>query len=139
MDVVNRGMVDPFTTKDGSTIREILAPRNSRITRQSLAEATLPPGCATTPHAHPIAEEIYYVLAGHGRMTMEGEVRSVGQGDGIAIPPGAVHTLANTGASDLVFLCCCVPAYTHEDTVLQEERRAVGQPAEAADRRGTRP
>jgi mannose-6-phosphate isomerase-like protein (cupin superfamily) len=118
MDVVNRNAVEPFTTKDGSMIREILAPRNSCIARQSLAEATLPPGCATTPHVHPVAEEIYYVLAGEGRMCLAGEERRVGAGDGIAIPPGVLHTLANVGDSDLVFLCCCVPAYTHEDTIL---------------------
>ena len=39
MDVVNRNSVTAFTTKVTSTIREILAPRNSNAQRQSLAEA----------------------------------------------------------------------------------------------------
>ena len=51
-------------------------------------------------------------------MRIGSEVRDVAPGDGIAIPPGAPHQILNTGATDLVFLCCCAPAYTHEDTVI---------------------
>jgi len=118
MDVVNRDAVPAFTTKDTSTIREILAPRNSCIRRQSLAEATVLPGAATLAHCHPGTEEIYYVLAGEGRMRVGAEERNVGAGDAIAIPPGEPHQIRCTGAEPLVFLCCCVPAYEHADTVL---------------------
>ena len=70
MDIRNIERVPAFTTKDGSEIRELLAHRNSLITRQSLAEARLPPGAATTPHRHTQTEEIYYVLEGSGLMRM---------------------------------------------------------------------
>lgn len=118
MDVTNRNSVKPFVTKDGSTIREILAPRNSQLKAQSLAEATLPPGAATEAHYHPLTEEIYYILSGHGTMRIGQEERSVGRHDAIAIPPGSVHQIHNSGERNLVFLCCCAPAYEHEDTVL---------------------
>lgn len=119
MDIINRNSVPAFITKDGSTIREILAPRNSVIARQSLAEARLAPGAQTEAHRHPNTEEIYYILSGEGVMRIAGEEpRTVGPGDGIAIPPGTPHQIRNTGTTDLVFLCCCVPAYTHEDTVM---------------------
>jgi quercetin dioxygenase-like cupin family protein len=75
MDMVNRERVELFVTKDGSTIREILAPRNSVIARQSLAEATVAPGCSTQAHYHPVTEEIYYILAGSGEVRIEGEGR----------------------------------------------------------------
>jgi mannose-6-phosphate isomerase-like protein (cupin superfamily) len=116
MDVINRDNVTAFTTKDTSTIREILAPRNSSLVEQSLAEATLRPGAKTEAHLHPHTEEIYYILAGQGRMAIEGDLRDVSVGDGIAIPAGKQHQILNTGAQDLVFLCCCVPAYTDTDT-----------------------
>lgn len=119
MDVVNINRVEPFTTVDGSEIREILAHRNSSIRNQSLAEARLPPGGATTPHHHPLAEEIYYLLEGAGEMTIDGEMRRVEAGDAIAIPPGAIHTIKNVGAGTLKFLCCCAPGYEHSDTVLK--------------------
>jgi mannose-6-phosphate isomerase-like protein (cupin superfamily) len=118
MDVRNLEQVTAFITKDGSEIRELLAHRNSCVRNQSLAEARLPVGAATTPHFHPLTEEIYYILAGVGSMRVGDEVRDVGPGDAIAIPPGAYHQLSNTGAETLRFLCCCAPAYEHEDTIL---------------------
>lgn len=118
MDVHHIDHVAAFTTKDGSEIRELLAHRNSLIRNQSLAEARLPPGASTAPHYHPQTEEIYYLLEGVGRMQIDGDVRDVVPGDAIAIPPGAVHTITNTGSQTLKFLCCCAPAYEHSDTVL---------------------
>lgn len=120
MEIVNRNKVDPFITKDTAEIREILSPRNSSLKNQSLAEAKVAPGRSTIEHYHPNAEEIYYILQGQGAMKIKGETREVGPGDGIAIVPGKKHQIWNTGTSDLIFLCCCSPAYTHEDTVLIE-------------------
>jgi len=118
MDIQNIDHVPAFTTLDGSEIRELLAHRNSSIRQQSLAEARLPPGASTTPHFHPKTEEIYYILEGSALMRIGEESRAVVSGDAIAIPPGLVHTITNTGEVVLKFLCCCAPGYEHEDTVL---------------------
>ena len=120
MDIVNIDQTVPFTTKDGSEIRELLAHRNSCIRNQTLAEARLPERAQTTPHRHMKTEEIYYVLEGTGLMQIEEERRDVGPGDAIAIPPGALHTITNTGSCTLKFLCCCAPGYEHGDTELAE-------------------
>jgi mannose-6-phosphate isomerase-like protein (cupin superfamily) len=120
VDVRNIQDVESFTTKDGSEIRELLAHRNSAIKHQSLAEARLPVGAATTPHYHPLTEEIYYVLQGRACMRIGEETRVVRPGDAIAIPPGQAHQITNTGTELLVFLCCCAPGYEHADTVLVE-------------------
>ena len=119
MDIVNHRDTVPFTTADGSTIRELLAHRNSAICQQSLAEARLKPGCATVPHHHAVTEEIYYILTGTAAMTLGSETRDVGPGDAIAIPPGIRHTIRNTGPVELVFLCTCAPGYEHTDTFLE--------------------
>ncbi|HEX4131949.1 MAG TPA: cupin domain-containing protein [Pirellulales bacterium] len=121
MDITNIARVPAFTTKDGSEIRELLAHRNSAIRKQSLAEARVAPGTTTTPHYHPQTEEIYYLVEGTGCMRIGDEVREVGPGDAIAIPPGLVHQITNTGRETLRFLCCCVPGYEHADTVLVTE------------------
>jgi mannose-6-phosphate isomerase-like protein (cupin superfamily) len=110
MDVINRNDVTAFITKDTSTIREILAPRNSGVLRQSLAEAMLSPGAATQAHLHPDTEELYYILRGEAIMAVAGEQRRAATGDAIAILPGQRHQIRNIGTEDLVFLCCCVPA-----------------------------
>ena len=118
MDIRQIHDTPAFVTKDGSEIRELLAHRNSCIANQSLAEAKVMPGQQTAPHYHRLTEEIYYILSGQGLMTLAGEERSVTAGDAIAIPPGAVHTIANVGQEVLTLLCCCAPAYEHDDTVL---------------------
>ena len=120
MDVRHIDEVPAFITKDGSEIRELLAYRNSCIRQQSLAEARLAVGAATTPHYHPQTEEIYYILKGTGRMRWGETTRLVGPGDAIAIPPGVTHRIENTGTEMLLFLCCCAPAYENADTVLVE-------------------
>jgi mannose-6-phosphate isomerase-like protein (cupin superfamily) len=120
MDIKNLNEVTPFITKDGSEIRELLAHRNSAIRNQSLAEARLPVGGATQEHFHPRAEEIYYITHGSGKILIEGEMRNVRAGDAIAIPPGRKHKLWNTGDETLCLLCCCAPAYEHNDTVITE-------------------
>lgn len=109
---------EPFVTKDGSTIRELLGPVTAPVQNQSLAEATLSPGQITDRHYHAESEEFYYVVEGEGEMEIDGDRAHVGPGDAILIPPGAWHQIT-AGGETLRFLCCCAPAYTHEDTYFE--------------------
>jgi mannose-6-phosphate isomerase-like protein (cupin superfamily) len=120
MDIKNLNDVPAFITKDGSEIRELLAHRNSVIRNQSLAEARVPVGGSTLEHFHTRTEEIYYITAGSGRIRIGAETRELKVGDSIAIPPGQRHKLWNTGDEILRLLCCCAPAYEHEDTTITE-------------------
>ena len=104
----------PFTTKDGSTIRSILDLTNAPVKNQSLAEARVPAGGATERHYHKLSEELYFILEGDGTMEIDGESRPVRVGDAILIPSGAWHQI--TATRELVFLCCCAPPYSHDDT-----------------------
>ncbi len=114
MRVVSLRTVEAFTTKDGSTIREL-----HHTAAQSLAEATLEPDEATERHYHRLTEEIYFVIKGSGRMEVDGEEQQIRPGDAVLIPPGAWHTLVNNGTSELRILCCCAPPYAHEDTFFE--------------------
>ena len=114
MKVSSLAAARPFTTKDGSTIREL-----HHTEAQSLAEATLEPGQATERHYHRAAEEIYFVLKGTGALEVDGDTRHVRPGDAVLIPAGAWHTLDNDGTSELRFLCCCAPPYSHDDTYFE--------------------
>jgi mannose-6-phosphate isomerase-like protein (cupin superfamily) len=109
----------PFTTKDGSTIRELLGlPTSSLVRNQSLAEASLASAQSTERHYHRLSEEIYFLLDGGGLMEVDGVEREVGRGDAILIPPGAWHTL-RAGPDGARLLCMCAPPYTHEDTYFE--------------------
>jgi mannose-6-phosphate isomerase-like protein (cupin superfamily) len=108
----------PFTSVDGSTIRELAGIASLPSRQQSLAEAAVPVDGATDEHYHPIAEELYFFQGGRGRLRIDGEERDVRAGDCVLIAPGAVHKLFNTGDEPLRLLCCCAPPWTPGDTVL---------------------
>ena len=127
-DLVTRyDEIEPFITKDGSIIRELMHPQSHSVTRQSFAEAEVPPGKETVLHRHHQSEELYHIVQGEGLMTLvltstdpgnEDNQFAVEAGDSICIPPGTPHKIQNTGDTPLKILCACSPAYSHDDTEL---------------------
>ena len=110
--------VPPYITKDGSEIRELMHPSVQGNKLQSLAEATVPVGTKTILHKHKVTEELYHITQGRGLMTLGDESFEASTGDTVCIPPGTAHCIENLGDEPLVLLCCCSPAYAHEDTEL---------------------
>lgn len=110
--------VTPYITKDGSEIRELMHPRVHGNRNQSLAEASIQPGCKTELHRHTQTEELYHITAGHGRMRLGDETFPVQPGDTVCISPGTPHCIEAVGDAPLKLLCCCSPAYDHADTEL---------------------
>jgi mannose-6-phosphate isomerase-like protein (cupin superfamily) len=109
---------EAFTTKDGSTIRELFGLPTGGTALQSLAEARLPAGASTQRHYHRVSEEIYFLTAGRAEMELDGERVELGPGEAVAIPPGAWHEITALGG-EVRFLCCCAPPYQHEDTYFE--------------------
>ncbi len=110
--------ISPYTTKDGSLIRELMHPGVHGCLNQSLAEAEIPQGTVTLLHRHVRTEEIYHILSGIGVMYLGNESFGLEIGDSICIRPGTPHQVRNTGAESLKILCCCSPPYSHADTEL---------------------
>ncbi len=113
--------IRPFTTMDGSIIRELMHPLVHGNANQSLAEAIVAVGQGTRLHRHCRTEEIYHVTAGEGRMVRGDEVFAIHVGDTVCIPPGTPHRVDNTGATELKILCSCSPPYSHDDTELLDK------------------
>lgn len=88
--------------------------------KQSLAEALIHPGQTTQLHRHAHTEELYHVIAGVGIMTLGDADFSIQPGDTVLIPPGTSHKVQAQGKEPLKILCCCSPAYSHDDTELLE-------------------
>ena len=109
---------ESFITADGSAIRVLAHLAWTAAKNQRLAEASVEPGGETAEHYHPRSEELYYFVAGEGRMRLDEDEAPVAAGDCVVIAPGTPHKLWNTGAAPLVLLCCCAPAYSDDDTVL---------------------
>lgn len=108
---------EPFTTKDGSTIRSLLDLSNAPVEKQSLAEATLTAEGQTERHYHKVSEEFYYVIEGTGIIELDGDEREITVGDAVLIPAGVWHQIRSSDG--MRFLCCCAPPYEHEDTYFE--------------------
>jgi mannose-6-phosphate isomerase-like protein (cupin superfamily) len=67
------------------------------------------PGGATPPNTHARAQEVFYVLKGHGRAIADGQARDIGPGDCVMVPPGCEHVVENPGPGRLYCLTIMVP------------------------------
>jgi mannose-6-phosphate isomerase-like protein (cupin superfamily) len=107
-----------FVALDGTEICELLHPDREDeelFLGYSLSHARLGPGEASRPHCLKTSSEVYFILAGRGRMTIEGESAEVGSGTAIYIPPGSRQHIENRGDGPLVFLCLVYPPWCEED------------------------
>jgi mannose-6-phosphate isomerase-like protein (cupin superfamily) len=120
MYLIARDDVQPFVGDDGAIVRELASPRNSSLTRHSLAEIRHPSGTASQEHFHTEAEEVYFVIDGRGGIRVDGETRTIGPGDVVVIAPGERHKVWSEGQEDLVLLVTCVPAYSVEEVMFTE-------------------
>ncbi len=110
--------IQPYVTKDGSIIRELIHPNVHGNKNQSFAEATVQVEGTTQLHRHLHSEEIYHITQGNGIMFLGDEQCEVKAGDTVFIPSGTPHKIWNTGKIPLKILCCSSPPYSHEDTEL---------------------
>ena len=69
------------------------------------------PGQSTPVHQHPQQDEIFYVLEGHGKLTINGEETSIKAKSLILVPAQSLHGLM-AGDTRLVILFFKAPATT---------------------------
>jgi mannose-6-phosphate isomerase-like protein (cupin superfamily) len=105
----------PLLANDGCRVFELLHPRVDAVALPySLAIAEVDPG--ESSYRHRLRQtEVYYVLAGRGRMHVGSSVREVGPGDAVVIPGGAVQWIDNLGDSVLRFVALVSPPWRAED------------------------
>ncbi len=102
-----------LSAPDGSTVLVLCA-----TDRGSAATFTLPPGAVSKPVAHHSVEEIWYFLAGRGRLWRRtGDQEDVVQavpGLCITIPTGTHFQFRNDGEEPLVALGLTMPPWPGE-------------------------
>lgn len=80
----------------------------------SLARCRVEPGVTTERHALAVLE-FYVVEQGQGRMRLgDDPAFDIGPGDTVTIPQHTPQCVANTGETDLVFLCLCSPRFLQD-------------------------
>lgn len=80
---------------------------NTFLSNLTLSETVLhPPHRKTTGHSHAGLEEVYFITAGYGFMTLNEDTFPIYTGDVILIKEGVFHQVSNGSRSkDLVFRC----------------------------------
>lgn len=66
------------------------------------AQACFEPGQVAAAHAHTDLHEVFFVQAGEGTMTVDGTPYELTPGVCLAVSPGEVHEVCNTGNEPLV-------------------------------------
>ena len=73
-----------------------------------LAHAIMPPGTSVGYHRHDTIEEVYVIVNGSGRMTMDDETEEVHPGDVILNRLGGSHGIYNHTDAELEFFAIAV-------------------------------
>jgi quercetin dioxygenase-like cupin family protein len=95
--------VEPIELPKGSWSRMVLTDKTLSGNTASLGYSVFTPGTETAMVAHE-TEEVAYVLSGSGELRLEGENVRFRAGQGLHVPPGVWHAVANTGEEDVIMV-----------------------------------
>ena len=82
---------------------------------------TVLPGKRLSYQQHARREEHWVMVAGTGRVTLDGNIVDVPAGQAIDIPKGAAHRIENPGDEPLVFIEVQLGDYFGEDDIVRLE------------------
>jgi mannose-6-phosphate isomerase-like protein (cupin superfamily) len=91
----------------------------SRDQKLSVIEEQMQPGTGEVLHYHQVAQQFFYLLSGEAVMEMDGRDLRLAVGEGIHVPPGALHRIRNESADTIRFLVISQP-HSHGDRVVVE-------------------
>ena len=101
--VVGLADVDPIPLPRDSWSRVLVCSDTVGDNHACLGYSVFTPGMATDDLSHEV-EELAYVVAGTGELRLEDGVVLVAEGHAVFIAANVWHTVANTGAEDLVMV-----------------------------------
>ena len=94
----------------GRHLRWVITAENAGAQYCSMAVIRVAPGQKVFPaHSHPSGEEVIYILSGHGRVLVNGEVATVKTGSTVLFPQGEVHMLQNLSEVEMKVACFFAP------------------------------
>ena len=111
--------VEPIPLPRGSWSRMVLNDKSLGGNTASLGYSVFTPGCVTAMVSHQ-TEEVAYVLSGSGELRLDGESVPFAAGQGLFVPAGVWHAVANTGDEDVIM----VFGFPHPDYPPTERRDA---------------
>ena len=82
---------------------------------------TVAPGHRLSYQRHSRRSEHWFVVAGDGAVTLDGQVTELGPGQAIDIPQGAAHRVGSVGTDDVVLIEVQRGSYFGEDDIVRLE------------------
>ena len=79
------------------------------------------PGAALSLQSHHHRSEHWVVVTGTAKVTVDDEVKLVGEGASVYIPLGAVHRMENPGKLPMVLIEVQTGPYLGEDDIVRYE------------------
>ena len=79
------------------------------------------PGAALSLQSHRYRSEHWIVVQGTAKVTIDEEVKLVGENQSVYIPLGTVHRMENPGAEPMVLIEVQTGAYLGEDDIIRYE------------------
>lgn len=109
MNIMDRQLARRYE-RDGARSYLLVGADAVGARQHTVSWVELAPGGRQRPHAHE-TEQSYFILAGHGRMTVGPDVCDIGPGQAVFIPSNAEHSLENTTAEPLQYLAAGAPPF----------------------------
>jgi len=119
-------IIDEATVEEvalnGRRLRWVVTKENAGAQYCTFAVIRVAPGGRALPaHSHPAGEEIIYILNGHGRVLVDGEVETVKAGCAVLFPKGKVHILENLSEEEMKVACFFAPPAGFENYQMFED------------------
>jgi quercetin dioxygenase-like cupin family protein len=119
-------IIDETTVEEldlpGRRLRWVVTQENTGAQQCTMAVIRVAPGSRVRPaHSHPNGEEIIYILNGHGRVLIDGEVQPVKAGCAVLFPKGKVHMLENLSGEEMKVACFFAPPVSLENYAFFED------------------
>ncbi|HYM84404.1 MAG TPA: cupin domain-containing protein [Candidatus Dormibacteraeota bacterium] len=110
---------------DGRILAVKASPMLGNSSQIVVGTACLPPGFATRAHSHE-AEEVSMILAGSGRIEIDGVAHPVSAGTIVLTPANAVHVTHSEGSEPLVVLWFYAPPGSEARWVEPDKHETAG-------------
>jgi mannose-6-phosphate isomerase-like protein (cupin superfamily) len=93
--------------------------------QSQLVLMSLPPGVDIGAEKHGHIEQTLVVVGGQGQARLAGQIRAIGPGSVVVVPPGVLHDLVNTGRVPMQLYTVYTPAAHLPGRVHRTKREAA--------------
>lgn len=120
MSIRRESEIESIRGNEDAMIKQFFHPHNTlNGINYSLAQFVLGPNKKTKRHKLK-SSEIYYILEGVGKITIDKESFELKKNDSVYVPPMSEQFIKNTGSDNLQFLCIVEPAWKACDEIILE-------------------